>query len=140
MANRYSRQEFLERLWGEIKAGKPLLMTGAGNGIAAKFIERGGVDIIEVIPQRFADKVPGGGQFLPNAAVHPLQAGVGGAAFCLQPGEQGAAQVSPGGGAHRRKETGVLGRIAQKNQAVCHQRPGKMVVPAPDEKIGEGQL
>ena len=48
MARRYSRQEFLDRLWGEIKRGKPLVMTGAGNGIAAKFIERAGVDIIGV--------------------------------------------------------------------------------------------
>jgi predicted TIM-barrel enzyme len=48
MAIRYSRQEFLDRLWGEIKSGKPLVMTGAGNGIAAKFIERGGVDILGV--------------------------------------------------------------------------------------------
>lgn len=48
MARRYSRQEFLARLWGEIKHGKPLVMTGAGNGIAAKFIERGGVDILGV--------------------------------------------------------------------------------------------
>jgi predicted TIM-barrel enzyme len=48
MAKRYSRQEFLDRLWAEIKSGKPLVMTGAGNGIAAKFIERGGIDIIGV--------------------------------------------------------------------------------------------
>jgi predicted TIM-barrel enzyme len=48
MARRYSRQEFLNRLWGEIKRGKPLVMTGAGNGIAAKFIERGGIDILGV--------------------------------------------------------------------------------------------
>lgn len=48
MAKRYSRQEFLDRLWGEIKRGKPLVMTGAGNGIAAKFIERGEVDILGV--------------------------------------------------------------------------------------------
>ena len=48
MAKRYSRQEFLDRLWREIKRGKPLVMTGAGNGIAAKFIERGGIDIIGV--------------------------------------------------------------------------------------------
>jgi len=48
MAKRYTRQEFLERLWTEIKAGRPLVMTGAGNGIAAKFIERGGVDILGV--------------------------------------------------------------------------------------------
>jgi predicted TIM-barrel enzyme len=48
MARRYSRQEFLDRLRAEIGRGKPLVMTGAGNGIAAKFIERGGVDILGV--------------------------------------------------------------------------------------------
>jgi len=48
MAKRYTRQEFLDRLWAEIKGGKPLVMTGAGNGIAAKFIEQGGVDILGV--------------------------------------------------------------------------------------------
>jgi len=48
MAKRYTRQEFLDRLWAEIRRGKPLVMTGAGNGIAAKFIERGGVDILGV--------------------------------------------------------------------------------------------
>jgi predicted TIM-barrel enzyme len=48
MAKRYTRQEFLERLRAEIERGKPLVMTGAGNGIAAKFIEQGGVDILGV--------------------------------------------------------------------------------------------
>jgi predicted TIM-barrel enzyme len=48
MAIRYSREEFLHRLRREIEHGRPLVMTGAGNGIAAKFIERGGVDIIGV--------------------------------------------------------------------------------------------
>ena len=48
MAKRYTRQEFLARLRAEIGRGKPLVMTGAGNGIAAKFIERGGVDILGV--------------------------------------------------------------------------------------------
>jgi predicted TIM-barrel enzyme len=48
MAVRYSRGEFLERLRSEIAKSKPLVMAGAGNGIAAKFIERGGVDIIGV--------------------------------------------------------------------------------------------
>lgn len=48
MAKRYTRQAFLDRLWGEIRGGRPLVMTGAGNGIAAKFIERGGVDILGV--------------------------------------------------------------------------------------------
>ena len=48
MARRYSRGDFLDRLRAEIAKGKPLVMTGAGNGIAAKFIERGGVDILGV--------------------------------------------------------------------------------------------
>jgi predicted TIM-barrel enzyme len=48
MAKRYLRQQFLDRLWTEIKRGKPLVMTGAGNGITAKFIEQGGVDILGV--------------------------------------------------------------------------------------------
>jgi predicted TIM-barrel enzyme len=48
MAKRYSRQEFLDRLWAEIKRRKPLVMAAAGNGLAAKFIERGGVDILGV--------------------------------------------------------------------------------------------
>lgn len=48
MAKRYSRKEFLGRLWSKIKDGEPLVMTGAGNGIAAKFIEKGGIDIIGV--------------------------------------------------------------------------------------------
>ena len=48
MAKRYSRKDFLARLREEIGRGRPLVMTGAGNGIAAKFIEQGGVDIIGV--------------------------------------------------------------------------------------------
>jgi len=48
MAVLYTRSEFLSRLRAEIVEGKPLVMAGAGNGIAAKFIERGGVDIIGV--------------------------------------------------------------------------------------------
>jgi predicted TIM-barrel enzyme len=48
MATRYSRAEFLARLRAERARGKPLLMTGAGAGICAKFIERGGADILGV--------------------------------------------------------------------------------------------
>jgi len=48
VAKRYARKEFLDRLQAEIQRGKPLVMTGAGNGICAKFIERGGVDILGV--------------------------------------------------------------------------------------------
>ena len=43
MARRYSRQDFLTRLRLEIEHGRPLVMASAGNGIAGKFIERGGV-------------------------------------------------------------------------------------------------
>ena len=48
MAQRYTREAFLARLRVELARRKPLVMTGAGNGIAAKFIERGGVDILGV--------------------------------------------------------------------------------------------
>src|SRR5438067_6595399 len=47
-AVRYSRAQCLARLRGEIAAGRPLLMTSAGAGICAKFIERGGADILGV--------------------------------------------------------------------------------------------
>ena len=40
--------DILDRLRAEIKRGQPLVMTGAGSGICAKFIERGGVDILGV--------------------------------------------------------------------------------------------
>jgi predicted TIM-barrel enzyme len=48
MARRYPRREFLDRLQAEIARGRPLVMTGAGSGICAKFIERGGVDVLGV--------------------------------------------------------------------------------------------
>src|ERR1700682_1437417 len=48
MAVRYPRHALLARLRNEIEAGRPLVMAGAGSGICAKFIERGGVDIIGV--------------------------------------------------------------------------------------------
>ncbi len=48
MAKRYSRSEFLARLRAEMGRGRALLMTSAGAGICAKFIERGGADIIGV--------------------------------------------------------------------------------------------
>src|SRR6266568_4072604 len=48
MAKRYPRLDFLNRLRASIAARQPLVMAGAGNGIAAKFIERGGVDILGV--------------------------------------------------------------------------------------------
>jgi predicted TIM-barrel enzyme len=48
MARRYSRQDFLHRLRSEIKRRRPLVMASAGNGLAGKCIERGGVDILGV--------------------------------------------------------------------------------------------
>jgi predicted TIM-barrel enzyme len=48
LAIRYTRQECLARLKAEIATGRALVMTAAGNGIAAKFIERGSVDLIGV--------------------------------------------------------------------------------------------
>src|SRR4051794_10919600 len=48
MAIRYGREACLSRLRTEIDRGRGLVMTGAGNGIVAKFIERGGVDLIGV--------------------------------------------------------------------------------------------
>jgi len=48
MAKTYSRQEFLSRLRAEVTLGRPIIMAGAGNGLVAKFIEKGGVDIVGV--------------------------------------------------------------------------------------------
>lgn len=44
--NPYTRKEVLERLHEQLKKGKPIIAAGAGTGISAKFIERGGGDII----------------------------------------------------------------------------------------------
>jgi predicted TIM-barrel enzyme len=48
MAIRYDAAQCLQRLNAQIAAGSGIVMTGAGNGIAAKFIERGGVDLIGI--------------------------------------------------------------------------------------------
>jgi predicted TIM-barrel enzyme len=48
MAKKYSRQEVLQRLRKEVKAGNPILMFGAGIGLTAKSAELGGADIIAV--------------------------------------------------------------------------------------------
>ena len=41
-----SRDESLRRLRAQVEAGKPIIGAGAGTGISAKFVERGGVDLI----------------------------------------------------------------------------------------------
>ena len=44
--NPYTRKEVIERLRATLKKGQPLIAAGAGTGISAKFIERGGGDLI----------------------------------------------------------------------------------------------
>ena len=44
--NPYTRKEVVDRLRAQLKKGQPIIAAGAGTGISAKFIERGGADLI----------------------------------------------------------------------------------------------
>jgi predicted TIM-barrel enzyme len=44
--NPYTRKEVIERLRATLDKGQPIIAAGAGTGISAKFIERGGADLI----------------------------------------------------------------------------------------------
>ena len=44
--NPYTRNEVVERLRAQLKKGSPIIAAGAGTGISAKFIEKGGADLI----------------------------------------------------------------------------------------------
>ena len=44
--NPYTRQEVVDRLNATLKKGEPIIAAGAGTGISAKFIEKGGADLI----------------------------------------------------------------------------------------------
>jgi predicted TIM-barrel enzyme len=46
--NPYTRQEVRDRLQAALDKGEPIIAAGAGTGISAKFIERGGADLIIV--------------------------------------------------------------------------------------------
>jgi predicted TIM-barrel enzyme len=46
MPNPYTRQQVLDRLNANVARGEPILGAGAGIGLSAKFIERGGGDLI----------------------------------------------------------------------------------------------
>ncbi|MCC6880592.1 MAG: phosphoenolpyruvate hydrolase family protein [Verrucomicrobiales bacterium] len=46
--NPYSREEVVARLRATLDRGEPIIAAGAGTGISAKFIERGGADLIIV--------------------------------------------------------------------------------------------
>ena len=44
--NPYTREEVRERLEAALSKGKAIIAAGAGTGISAKFIEKGGADLI----------------------------------------------------------------------------------------------
>jgi len=46
--NPYARTEVIARLRDTMSKGKPIIAAGAGTGISAKFIERGGADLVIV--------------------------------------------------------------------------------------------
>ncbi|HZK82228.1 MAG TPA: phosphoenolpyruvate hydrolase family protein [Humisphaera sp.] len=46
--NPYTRTEVIERLRATLQRGEPIIVAGAGTGISAKFIEKGGADLIIV--------------------------------------------------------------------------------------------
>ena len=45
---RYTRKEFLDYMNSRIANRDPILMSGVGNGLSAKFMEKGGIDILGV--------------------------------------------------------------------------------------------
>jgi len=46
IGNPYTRTEVLERLHDTLSKGEAIIVAGAGTGISAKFIEKGGADLI----------------------------------------------------------------------------------------------
>ena len=44
--NPYTREEVIERLRDTLGRGEPIIAAGAGTGVSAKFIEKGGADLI----------------------------------------------------------------------------------------------
>jgi len=44
--NPYTRQEVRDRLQDVLDKGEPIIAAGAGTGISAKFIEKGGADLL----------------------------------------------------------------------------------------------
>lgn len=46
IGNPYTRHEVVDRLNATLKKGEPIIAAGAGTGISAKFIEKGGADLI----------------------------------------------------------------------------------------------
>ena len=46
IGNPYTREEVIERLRDTLAKGEAIIAAGAGTGISAKFIEKGGADLI----------------------------------------------------------------------------------------------
>ncbi len=46
IGNPYTREEVLERLHATLDRGEAIIVGGAGTGISAKFLEKGGIDLI----------------------------------------------------------------------------------------------
>jgi predicted TIM-barrel enzyme len=46
IGNPYTRTEVIDRLHATLDRGEPIIVGGAGTGISAKFLEKGGVDLI----------------------------------------------------------------------------------------------
>ena len=46
IGNPYTREEVIERLQNTLSKGESIIVAGAGTGISAKFIEKGGADMI----------------------------------------------------------------------------------------------
>jgi predicted TIM-barrel enzyme len=46
IGNPYKKQEVVDRLKATLAKGEPIIAAGAGTGISAKFIEKGGADLI----------------------------------------------------------------------------------------------
>ncbi|MDB4387697.1 phosphoenolpyruvate hydrolase family protein, partial [Akkermansiaceae bacterium] len=46
IGNPYTREEVLDRLHNTLGKGEAIIAAGAGTGISAKFIEKGGADLI----------------------------------------------------------------------------------------------
>lgn len=48
MAKKYSREQVKERIRLQLEQRRPIIISGAGTGISAKFAEKGGVDMIGI--------------------------------------------------------------------------------------------
>jgi predicted TIM-barrel enzyme len=48
VAKKYTREDMIRRLQSQVQQGKAIIGAGAGTGISAKFIERGGADFIVI--------------------------------------------------------------------------------------------